>query len=216
MSDPNLYHFTTTWRVQAMTGEVADILREPLDLVRWWPSVYLEAQELEPGDNTDGLGRRIRVRTKGWLPYTLVWEFVVTENRYPSRFALEAYGDFAGTGVWTIEQDGNWVNATYEWRITAEKPLLRLLAPVVRPLLEANHRWAMAQGEESLRLELARRRASTAATRAAVPPPPGPVTYAAVALLGGAALVGGTVAALIVRQRRRAKQRRREGRQPRG
>ena len=210
MSDPNQYHFITTWRVPGLAGEVADILREPLDLVRWWPAVYLEAQEIEPGGQ-DGIGRRISLRTKGWLPYTLVWEFVVTENRYPSRFALDAYGDFVGTGVWTIEQDGEWVKATYDWRIRAEKPLVRALAPIVRPLLEANHRWAMAQGDESLRLELARRRAATPATRAAVPPPPGPVTYAAVALLVGAALIGGTVAALIVRQRRRASRRRHAG-----
>ncbi len=206
MSDPNQYHFVTTWRVEGTVGEVADVLRDPLDLVRWWPAVYLEAEERAPAGH-DGTGRRVRLRTKGWLPYTLEWEFVVTENRYPTRFALDAHGDFVGRGVWTIEQDGAWVNATYDWHITAEKPLLRTLAPLVRPLLTANHRWAMSQGEESLRLELARRRASTAAARAAVPPPPGPITYAAVGLIGAAGLVGGTLTVLVFRQRRRAKRR---------
>lgn len=204
--DSNDYHFVTTWRVQGTSGEVADILRDPLDLVRWWPAVYLEAEETVRPD-TRGRGQRVRLKTRGWLPYTLLWELEVVESLYPSRFAIEARGDFVGRGVWTLSQHETSVEARYDWHIRAEKPLLRALSPVLRPLLAANHRWAMAQGEESLRLELARRRAATAVARAAVPPPPGPVTYAAVGLLGGAAVVGGTIALLILRRRRKAKRR---------
>jgi hypothetical protein len=64
---------------------------------------------------------------------------------------------------------------TYDWRIVAEKGLLRRLSFVMRPLFGANHRWAMARGEESLRLELARRHAGDdPVARASVPPPPPP------------------------------------------
>ena len=206
--DLNDYHFRATWRVQGTTGEVADVLRNPLDLVRWWPAVYLAAEELGPAD-LRGVGQRVRLRTKGWLPYTLEWEFVVTESRYPERFGFDATGDFSGRGLWTLEQDGAHVNATFDWRIRAEKPLLQRLAPVLRPVLEGNHRWAMAQGEESLRLELLRRRASTPDARRSVPPPPGPVTYAAVGILAGAAVIGGGIGYLVLRQRRKARARRR-------
>ncbi len=199
----NDYHFVTDWRVDGMCGEVADVLGDPLALARWWPSVYLEVEELHPADS-DGVGRRLRLRTKGWLPYTLKWEFVVTESRYPYGFTIAALGDFVGRGVWTFEQDGPAVNINYDWQIRAEKPLLRTLSPLLRPLFEANHRWAMRQGEESLKLELARRRATSDAARAAVPPPPGPVTYAAVAVVGAAALIGGMVAVLLIRARRRS------------
>ncbi len=207
MPDANQYHFVTTWRVEGTCGEVADILRDPLDLARWWPAVYLSVEELERPDGR-GLRQRVRLRTRGWLPYTLSWDLVVAESRYPSRFAIDAHGDFQGRGVWTIEQDGADVVATYDWRVRAEKPLLRALSPVLRPLLEANHRWAMTQGEESLRLELARRRVTTPSAWASIPPPPGPVTYAAVGLIGGAALVAGTLGYLIARQRRKARRRR--------
>jgi hypothetical protein len=202
----NDYQFLTTWRVEGTTGEVADVLRDPLDLARWWPAVYLEVEELEPPDER-GLHQRVRLRTKGWLPYTLQWEMVVTESRYPDRFALQATGDFVGTGLWTLEQDGAVVNATYDWRIRADKPLLQRLGPVMRPLLEANHRWAMSQGEESLKLELLRRRASSVAALRSVPPPPGPITYAAVGLLAGTAALAGGVGYLLLRWRRRAKRR---------
>jgi hypothetical protein len=139
------------------------------------------------------------VQTKGFLPYTLRWEFIVTESRYPSRFALDASGDFVGRGAWTIEQDGSYVHATYDWRIRAEKPLLQALAPLLRPLLEANHRWAMRQGEESLKLELRRRRAASSEARRSIQPPPGPVTYGGVALLAGAAILAGGLAYAAVR-----------------
>jgi hypothetical protein len=93
----------------------------------------------------------------------------------------------------------------FDWRIRAEKPLLRWLSFIFKPIFEANHRWAMAQGETSLKLELARCRSTSEAARAAIPLPPGPVTYAAVALIGGAAVVGGTMAYLLVRASRRSR-----------
>ena len=182
----NDYHFVTNWRVEATCGEVADVIGDPLALTRWWPSVYLAVQETRPPD-ARGVGRRVRLHTKGWLPYTLAWEFEVVESRYPYGFSIAANGDFEGRGVWTFRQDGRFVDIEYDWRISAEKPMLRLLSPVLKPIFEANHRWAMARGEESLRLELARRRAASDDARAQVPAPPGPITYAGVVLIAGAA-----------------------------
>jgi hypothetical protein len=200
----NEYHFITEWRVEGTCGEVADILADPSDLPRWWPAVYLEVDELAPPD-ARGVGRRVRLLTKGWLPYTLAWELVVTESHYPHGTTLEATGDFVGRGIWTFTQNGLYVDVKYDWRIRAEKPLLRSLSSFLRPVFAANHRWAMAQGEASLKLELLRRRATNAAARRAVPLPPGPVTYAGIALIGGAAIVGGTLAYLLVRARRKSR-----------
>lgn len=198
----NEYAFLSRWRVEGTCGEVADILGDPLALARWWPSVYLRVEELRPPD-ARGLGQRVRFHTKGWLPYTLTWESEIIESRYPYGSTLVASGDFDGRGVWTFRQDGASVDITYDWRLRAEKPLLRNLSFLMKPLFEANHRWAMTQGEESLKLELARRRATSDAALAKVPPPPGPVTYAAVGLLAVGAAVGGTLAYLLLRAVRR-------------
>lgn len=169
----NEYQFTTHWRVQSTCEEISEVLGDALDLVRWWPAVYLDVQELEPGDPETGVGKVISLYTKGWLPYTLRWQFRVTENRRPYGFSLEAWGDFVGRGVWTFAQDGGWVNITYDWRIAAEKPLLRYLSFLMKPIFSANHQWAMNKGEESLKLELRRRHAQTDEERTAVPAPPG-------------------------------------------
>jgi hypothetical protein len=167
------YHFITNWRIAGTAPEVAEVLGDPLGLTRWWPSVYLAVREIEPGNPETHVGRVIDLYTKGWLPYTLRWRFKVTEARGAGGFSLVAEGDFVGTGVWTLEQEGDIVNVRYDWRIRADKPLLRYGSLVFRPIFKANHRWAMARGEESLKLELRRRRATTEAERRAVPAPPG-------------------------------------------
>ncbi len=170
----NDYHFVTRWRFRADIGEVAAILDDAESLTRWWPSVYLDVKVVDPGDPATGLGKIIELFTKGWLPYTLTWRFRVVERRPPHGFALEASGDFEGRGVWALAQDGEYADVTYDWRIRADKPLLRWLSFAMKPFFAANHTWAMARGEESMALELARRRAATEAERRQVPPPPPP------------------------------------------
>src|SRR3989442_14398329 len=98
------YHFVTRWRVQGTCDEVSHVLSDPLQLPRWWPSVYLRVTELTPGD-ADGIGRVVDLYSKGWLPYTLRWRFTTTESRRAEGFSLDAEGDFVGRGVWTFAQD---------------------------------------------------------------------------------------------------------------
>jgi hypothetical protein len=199
----NEYHFISHWRVEGTCGEVADVLGDASSFPQWWPSVYLGVEELRPAD-ARGLGRTVRLHTTGWLPYTLLWESETVETRYPYGFTIFATGDFDGRGEWTFVQDGDFVDVTYDWQLRAEKPLIKQLTFLLRPVFESNHRWAMAQGETSLRLELARRRAVSDAARAQVPPPPGPISYGAVAIVAGAVGVGASLAYLMARVRRRS------------
>ena len=169
----NEYHFITHWRVPSTCEEITELLTNAEDWVRWWPSVYLDITQVDTIE-AHGYSSALHLYTKGWLPYTLRWTAKVVETNHPHGFRIEAAGDFVGTGVWTIEQDGLWVNVTYDWRIQADKALLRYGSFLFRPLFEWNHRWAMRMGEESLRLELARRRADSDDERATIPAPPGP------------------------------------------
>jgi hypothetical protein len=203
------YHFVTRWKVVGTVDEVSDVLGHPEDLAHWWPSVYLEVETLAPGDDS-GVGRTVRVLTKGFLPYTLSWNFRVVESRRPHGFTIEAVGDFVGRGVWTFEQSGAWVDITYDWRIRVEKAGIKQLSPILKPIFSANHRWAMRQGEVCLKEELARRRADAAGD-----PVPRPLTAARVSALVGwvwaAGLALGFLALAVVFLRprlRRGKRRR--------
>jgi len=92
--------------------EVFELISHAEDFPRWWPSVYLDVEVLERGE-PGGVGERVRLFTKGWLPYTLRWEFVVTEAVRPERIAIAAEGDFVSTGVWTFVERGNEVDISF-------------------------------------------------------------------------------------------------------
>lgn len=177
----NEYHFITTWRLQATSDEITEILSDAADLARWWPSVYLTVAVAQPGDAT-GVGQVVDLWTKGFLPYTLRWRFRIVRSDPPHGFELEAVGDFDGRGIWTLipqagpdDPGGPWTLVTYDWLVIAQKGLLKRLSAVMKPVFGANHHWAMRRGEESLRLELARRHAaSDPIILAALPRPPGP------------------------------------------
>jgi hypothetical protein len=162
------YHFITTWRVKASREEVYRILEDVDTLADWWPAVYLDVKVRKKGQ-PGGIGKLVSLYTKGWLPYTLRWDFLVTVADFPSGFALRASGDFIGEGAWHFEQDGDTCIVTYDWKISAEKPILRKLTWLLRSVFSANHEWAMRKGLGSLELELRRRRGEIN-----IPPPPGP------------------------------------------
>jgi hypothetical protein len=146
------YRFHTAWRVRATPELVTEILTSAKELPRWWPQVYLSVAEEPDGG--------FSLHTRGWLPYTLHWKFRVISTSHPHGFSLSAWGDLEGSGVWTFGPDGDYTDIPYEWRVLAKKPLLRRFSFLLKPLFSANHRWAMARGEEGLRVEIARRLAS--------------------------------------------------------
>lgn len=151
------YHFITNWQVDATPTEIYEIISNSKNLTNWWGSVYLDLKVLEEGGE-GGLSKLVELYTKGWLPYTLRWQFRVIRIDKPQIIEIQAIGDFAGRGIWKFEQtnDGK-CNITYDWKITAEKPFLKKMSFVLKPIFSANHLWAMRKGEESLKLEIRRR-----------------------------------------------------------
>jgi len=167
------YHFLTRWRMEATLEEVYPIIDDSPSYVTWWPAVWLRVDVLDPG-GVQGIGNRVRLTTKGWLPYILTWEGTALEKTFPHRAVFQASGDFEGRGTWTFRSDGCFVDIAYRWEVVADKALLKYLSFLFRPLFAFNHNWAMARGEESLRLELARRRAKSPEELARIPSPPPP------------------------------------------
>ena len=167
------YHFVDRWRVEGDVKEVADILEDALNLPRWWGSTYFAVKEIEPGEE-HGIGKLISLHAGGWLPYTLRINFRTIESRYPQGFSMDASGDLEGKGIWTFEQDGPFVNITYDWTIKANKPIIEKLSFLLKPVFRSNHNWTMQRGEESLKLELRRRRANLNGEASLIPEPPAP------------------------------------------
>jgi hypothetical protein len=154
----NEFRIITTWNVLGSAKEVADILTDPTSFPRWWGDVYLGITILEKGDER-GIGETIAVHSKGWLPYQLNWTGKLVSEDLPHSWRIEATGDLVGKGEWRLsEAEKNVVTVTYDWIVVAERPLFRLLSPILKPVFAWNHRWAMAKGLQGLRRELLLRR----------------------------------------------------------
>jgi hypothetical protein len=115
----NAYRFITHWRVPGRIEDVYDLIANPAEYCRWWSPVYLDT-EVACGDEI-GVGRRFRLHTKGFLPYTLRWESCVRDANRPHRLEIRATGDFNGRGIWTLLQRGPLVEADFDWKIDSRK-----------------------------------------------------------------------------------------------
>jgi hypothetical protein len=153
MFRPDSYHFITEWAVEGTLCDVASILRDVEAFPRWWRPVYLSATILDPGAS-DGVGRIVEFKTRGFLPYVLRWRIRVVESREPYGFTCSASGDLIGTGAWDLRQDGTWVRVRLDWRVRARKTVVRLLSFALRPLVARNHAWAMAKGQAGLQAQM--------------------------------------------------------------
>ena len=152
----NEYQFLTTWSISAPQPLIYEILKNGADYPRWWPDVYLEAN-LHPSGRPDGIGDRVVLLTKGRLPYKLRWTAISEEFEPPSKIGIRAEGDFVGSGVWRLKEREGITHITFDWRLRADKPLLRWLSPLLKPLFKWNHHWAMSTGLTRLKLEAQKR-----------------------------------------------------------
>lgn len=144
----NEYYFVTKWRLHARVEDVFEVIRDVPRYRQWWSEVYLDIQRTDAG---------YCFLTRGRLPYKLRWESRTTHLVPNESIQLEARGDLRGQGLWTMRQVGNLVEVQFDWRVAADKPLIRTLSFLFKPIFRANHRWAMARGEQGLRREIARR-----------------------------------------------------------
>jgi carbon monoxide dehydrogenase subunit G len=142
------YHYVSTWQLQAPIEQVWAALNDLEHLPVWYRGVQ-QAQELTPGD-AQGVGRRVRYVIKGRLPLRLAFEATTTRSDPPRDQELQAEGELAGTGRWSLDQQGEVTTARYRWEVRTTRPWMNLLAPLARPLFTWNSRGVMLQAGEGL------------------------------------------------------------------
>lgn len=141
------YRFLDTWLVPAPVQDVYDVLGDVLAYPSWWGDVYLEADG-DAGPPRPGM--RNRVVARGFLPYRLRFTFECVEAEPPHRLVSVATGDFEGSAAWRFAPAGHVTQAVLDWRPRVEKPVVRALTPVLRPLFRANHNWTMRRGQRAI------------------------------------------------------------------
>lgn len=194
------YDLELTWRVPGKAEEVYDILMDVEALPKWWPANFLDVSLITRSDEA-GVGRMAAFRTTGLLPIVQHWQAEVVEARRPEALHIRVTGDFEGEGQWRFAQRGEMVEATFRWSVRIEKPVIRWLAAVLKPLFALDHNWAMDKGEQSLRLELARRHAVASGDSSSIPAPPQPAKLSLPLILAALSLPAIFLASRMKRKR---------------
>jgi hypothetical protein len=64
---------------------------------------------------------------------------------------VEVDGDLSGTGRWTLTPNGDGrIHVRFDWIVHADRPLLRYLTPILRPIFRWNHNWSAARARDCL------------------------------------------------------------------
>jgi uncharacterized protein YndB with AHSA1/START domain/mannose-6-phosphate isomerase-like protein (cupin superfamily) len=141
------YVFVAQWEVAAPPEAVFDAITDARSYPQWWRPVYLDVESPEgPAE----LGKESRQHFKGRLPYHLHTRSVIVALDRPRAITADVDGDLRGRGTWTLRPTPRGTQVRFDWRVNADRPLLRVLTPVLRPLLRWNHNWAIARAKEGL------------------------------------------------------------------
>jgi quercetin dioxygenase-like cupin family protein/uncharacterized protein YndB with AHSA1/START domain len=141
------YVFVDEWDVDAPCESVFAAIADARSYPTWWKPVYLSVEsEGEPA-----VGKESRQHFKGRLPYHLHTRSRITRLEAPATIGAEVDGDLRGTGLWTLTPlpDGG-THVRFDWRVHADRLLLRILTPALRRALRWNHAWAIARAREGL------------------------------------------------------------------
>ncbi|MGH3104075.1 MAG: SRPBCC family protein [Gaiellaceae bacterium] len=140
------YVFVDEWDVDAPREIVFDALADARTYPQWWKPVYASVE----GEGEPGVGQRTRHHFKGKLPYTLKMEGRTTAYDRPASLEFDVDGDLRGRGKWTLTERNGKTHVRWDWIVFADKPIVRVLTPVLRPLFRWNHNWAVKRAIEGL------------------------------------------------------------------
>ena len=146
----NKYHFEDHWDVPFPIQDVWEVLSRPREFPVWWQGVYLSAEPLGD-DDAPRVGARIAAVARGWLPYKLRFTIETTALDKPRLIAFKASGDFeTDDSRWLLTPNGAGTSVVLDWNPIVEKPVIKLLSPILKPIFRWNHHWTMVRGQRQI------------------------------------------------------------------
>lgn len=140
------YAFVDEWDVAAPAGTVYEVLADASTYPRWWRPVYIAVDS----DGPPVVGSIAHQHFKGRLPYHLRTRSKLVRLEPGALIEVDVDGDLRGHGVWTLTPTPTGTHVRFDWTVHADRRLLRVLTPVLRPVLRSNHNWAIARAIEGL------------------------------------------------------------------
>jgi mannose-6-phosphate isomerase-like protein (cupin superfamily)/uncharacterized protein YndB with AHSA1/START domain len=140
------YLFVDEWDVAAPADATFAALADGRTYPEWWRPVYIDVQAEGP----PAIGQVSHQHFKGRLPYRLRTRSRIVRLEPPRILSAEVDGDLRGRGTWTLTPIPGGTHVRFDWRVHADRRLLRVLTPVLRPAFRWNHNWAIARAMEGL------------------------------------------------------------------
>jgi mannose-6-phosphate isomerase-like protein (cupin superfamily)/uncharacterized protein YndB with AHSA1/START domain len=141
------YLFVDEWDVAAPRESVFHAISDARTYPQWWRPVYIDVD----ADGDAEVGKVSCQHFKGRLPYHLRTTSTITRLEPQHIVEADVDGDLRGHGKWTLTElpDGG-THVRFDWQVFADKALLRVLTPLLRPAFRWNHAWAIARAREGL------------------------------------------------------------------
>ena len=140
------YVFVDEWDVAAPPEVVFDLIADARTYPSWWRPVYIDVES----NGDPQVGTVSAQHFKGRLPYHLRTRSTITVYDRPHQVGAEVVGDLRGRGLWTFTPQDDGTHVRFDWSVFADRWLLRVLTPVLRPAFRWNHAWAIARAQEGL------------------------------------------------------------------
>jgi hypothetical protein len=140
----NEYVFRNVWSVKVAAPAVFGALIDLANYPAWWPDVRSVSKV---DDDT------AEFTCRALLPYALTFRLHRAEqNERAGRLRVLMTGDLEGycQGIVAVDRP-NTALLEISQKVVVHKRLLRMLAPVARPLFRANHAAMMRRGQRGLR-----------------------------------------------------------------
>lgn len=126
------------------------------DYPRWWGKVYKRIVVVKRAMQ-DKPGGKYEVTVRGFLPYTLTIQNEVTLVQKPDRIEFVAVGDLEGKGTWLFNEVEGGTEIIFDWRVAANKQIIRLFSFLLKPVFRANHVFCVRRAEEGMKNDLVKR-----------------------------------------------------------
>lgn len=144
---------TSRWRVETSAERAWQLLTDVERWPRWWR--YARCVRVVERGGADHAGDVTLIDWSSALLYRIRLRMVTTRVERARELEARADGDLSGSGLWLLEPvDGPAVDITYRWEVTLQRPWMRHLAFLLRPLFEWNHFVVMRAGARGMAREL--------------------------------------------------------------
>lgn len=140
------YRFRSVWSIAASPPAVFHALVDLAGYPTWWPDVRSVSEVDE--DTAEMVCQAV-------LPYRLTLRMRRAEQDEPNgRLRVDLTGDLVGYIGCVVDTERDRTRLKIAQEVVVTRRLLRMMGPVVRPLLVANHGAMMWRGQRGLRKHL--------------------------------------------------------------